>query len=72
MIGARGENNGLAGIEGIVELQKCPSHRDIPIFMYIGDKMLAKAKITQNKEKLKNIHKKLIIGFLFRFVSHNK
>lgn len=47
----------MAGVEGVIELQKFECHMDIPIMFYIWDKESALKKIAANKDKIKNVNK---------------
>jgi hypothetical protein len=47
----------LAGIEGVIELQKIESHKKVPVFFYIGNMQVAKDKLKDNRERLKNFDK---------------
>lgn len=49
--------NPMAGVEGVIELQKFECHMDIPIMFYIWDKESALKKIAANKDKIKNVNK---------------
>ena len=54
----RMENNVLnevAGIEGLVQIQKANCHMKIPTFVYIGNKEVALKKLADNKSKLKYV-----------------
>lgn len=52
-----GVRNEIAGIEGIIEIQKTKCHMQIPIYIYIGNKDATIKKLMDNKSKLKNIEK---------------
>ena len=48
------QGNGLAGIQGVIELQKAQSHKEIPIFFYIYNKELAYKKIKDHQSQIRN------------------
>ena len=55
------QGDGLAGIDGVVELQKAECHMQIPVFFYIGNRKAAIEKLTNNKDRF-NENSKIKIG----------
>jgi hypothetical protein len=65
----RGGNH-YAGVEGIIELQKCASHRKIPIFVYVADKKRAWENIELKKKDISSSMQSIVVGNQLREIEN--